>query len=123
MIFLASSVLKSASTQTTLPFTPVSIVNPALLAAGLEKLVDWDRKWFVNFNATKMELLSFTHHRETSLIPISMVDAQLHDGASQCLLGLMFSIDLRCNNYNESIAASTARNVGPLCHARRFFSY
>ncbi|CAE1293373.1 unnamed protein product [Acanthosepion pharaonis] len=74
------------------------------------------------FNASKTKLLSINHHRDPSLPPIRMSDAQLHERSSLRLLGLKLSIDLRWNKYIESIASSTARKVGSLCHARKFFS-
>lgn len=102
------------------------IIDKTKLAASLEKdlqpVVDWGRKWLVNFNASKMKLLSFTHHREPSLPPIPMADAQLHESAPLYLLGLTLSTDMRGNKYIDSIGSSTTRKVGSLCHARKFFS-
>ena len=47
-------------------------------------MVHWDRKWLVNFNASKTKLLSFNHYRETFLYP----PLHLHGGnlCSSCLL-------------------------------------
>lgn len=84
-------------------FTPVSIksgiADKAHLRVGLEKnlqsVIDWGRRWLVNFNASKTKVLSFTHHKESSLPPISMADAQLHDSISLYLFGLTFFTELR----------------------------
>lgn len=74
----------------TLPFTPVSIANPSVdkvnlapvLDKDLQSVVNWVRKWLVNFNAPKTKMLSFTHHRDLFLPAISMADAKQHTAAS-----------------------------------------
>lgn len=67
-------------------------------------------KELVNFNASKRKLLTFTHHRKTSLPLVCMVDAQLHEIDLLRLFGLTFPTDLSWNNYTESIVASIVRD-------------
>ncbi len=66
--------------------------------------------------------LSLFMRRQPSLSPIRMSDAQLPESNSLRLLGLTLTADLRWNKYIESIASSTARKVGSLSRARKFFS-
>ncbi len=92
------------------------------LEMDLQSVVNWGKNWLVNFNASKTKLLSINHHRDPSLPPIRMSDSQLLESNSLRLLGLTLTADLRWNKYIESIASSTARKVGSLCRARKFFS-
>lgn len=68
----------------------------------LQSVVIWGRKWLVNINASKMKLLSFNHHRETSCPPsmLLMLDSWR---ATHCAFLA----------YIELTAASTARKVMP----------
>ena len=44
----------------------------AELESDLRDTVDWDRKWFVDFNASKTHLISFDRSKNTGAIDVKM---------------------------------------------------
>ena len=61
------------------------------LELDLRSIVEWGDRWYVTFNATKTELLSFNRHRDPLLVPVEMHVIELPEETSFRLLGLTFT--------------------------------
>ena len=48
------------------------IEMPSELESDLQDTVDWGRKWLVDFNAGKIQLVSFDHSNNTGAIDVNM---------------------------------------------------
>ena len=62
------------------------------------------RKWLVDFNAGKTQLVSFVRSNITGSIDVKMDGAVLEENSSFKLLGLTFSCKLDLGSYVISIA-------------------
>ena len=49
------------------------------LESDLQDTVDWDRKWLVDFNARKTQLVSFDHSNNTGAIGLKMDESVLEE--------------------------------------------
>ena len=56
--------------------------------------MDWGRKWFVDFNAGKIQLALFHQSNNTSAINVKMDGSVLEEKSSFKILGLTFSFKL-----------------------------
>ena len=56
--------------------------------------MDWGRKWLVDFNAGKAELVSFDWCNSTGAIDVKMDGSVLHEKSSFKMLELTFSSKL-----------------------------
>ena len=56
--------------------------------------VDWERKWFVNLNAGKTQLVLFDRSNSTGAIDVKMDGSVLEEKSSFKMLGLTFSSQL-----------------------------
>lgn len=83
----------------------------------LHSLVKWTKKWFVNSNIFKTQLLSFNHLRDTILMSISMADAIHQESNSLRLLGLTFFSSIKLKDCMESTTRSAAKKLGKVCRA------
>ena len=61
------------------------------LGSDLQDTVDWGRKWVVDFNAGKTQLVSFDWSNNTGTIDVKMVGSVLEEKSSFKMLGLTFS--------------------------------
>ena len=64
------------------------------LESDLRDTVDWGRKWLVDFNAGKTQLVSFDQSKNTGAIDVKMDGSFLKEKASFKMLGLTFSSKL-----------------------------
>ena len=64
------------------------------LESDLRDTVDWGRKWLVNFNAGKTQLVSFDRSKNTGAIDVKMDGSVLEEKTSFKMLGLTFSSKL-----------------------------
>ena len=60
----------------------------------LPDTVDWSRKWLVDFNAGKTQLVSFDRSKSTGAIDVKMDGSVLEEKTSFKMLGLTFSSKL-----------------------------
>ena len=74
------------------------------LESDLRDTVDWGRKWLVDFNAGKTQLVSFDRSKNTGAIDVKMDGSVLEDKTSFKMLGLTFSSKLDWGSYIVSIA-------------------
>ena len=56
--------------------------------------VDWGRKWLVDFNAGKTQLISFDWSNNTGAIDVKIDESVLEEKSSFKMLGLTFSCKL-----------------------------
>ena len=63
------------------------------LESDLRGTVDWGRKWLVDFNSGKTQLVSFDRSNNTGAIDFKM-DGSVLEGKSSKMLGLTFSSKL-----------------------------
>ena len=62
------------------------------LESDLRDTVDWGRKWLVDFNAGKTQLVSFDRSKNTGAIDMKMDGSVLKEKASFKMLGLTFPL-------------------------------
>ena len=84
------------------------------LKSHLRDTVDWSRKWFVNFNAGKTQLISFDLSNNTGAIDVKMDRSVLEEKSTFKMLGLTFSSKLDWGSYIISIAKSASKKIGAL---------
>ena len=75
--------------------------------------MDWGRKWLVNFNAGKTQLLSFDRSNNGS-IDMKMDGSALEEKSSFKMLALTFSSKLGWGSYIISIAITASKKIGTL---------
>ena len=76
--------------------------------------MDWGRKWFVDLNAGKTQLVSFDQFNNTGATDVKMVGFVLEEKSSFKMLWLAFSFKLDWGPYIISIAKAATKNVGAL---------
>ena len=62
--------------------------------SDLQDTVDWGRKWLVDFNAGKTQLVSFDRSKNTGAIDVKMDGSVLEEKSFFGMLGLIFSSKL-----------------------------
>ena len=96
------------------------------LASELESdqrdTVDWGRKWVVDFNAGKTQLVSFDRSKNTGAIGVKMDGSVLEEKTSFKMLGLTFSSKLDWGSYIASIAKTASKKIGALIRSMKFLS-
>ena len=83
--------------------------------------MDWGRKWLVDFNAGKTQLLSFDRANNISAIDLKMDGSVLEEKSSFKMLGLTFSSKLDWGSYIISIAKTASKKIGALIRSMKFF--
>ena len=76
--------------------------------------MDWGRKWLVDFNAGKTQLLSFDWSSNTGAINVKMDGSVLEENSSFKMLELTFSSKLNWGSYIISIAKTGSKKIGAL---------
>ena len=84
--------------------------------------MDWVRKWFVGFNAEKIELVSIDRSNNTGTIDVKMDGYVLEEKSSFKMLGLTFFSKLDWGSYIISIAKTASKKIGALIHSTKFLS-
>ena len=92
------------------------------LESDLRDTVDWGRKWLVDFNAGKTQLVSFDWSKNTGAIDVKMDGSALEEKSSFKMLGLTFSSKLDWGSYIISIAKTASKKIGALIRSVKFFS-
>ena len=91
------------------------------LESDLQDTVDWGKKWFVDFNAGKTQLVSFDWSNNGS-IDAKMGGSVLEEKSSFKMLGLTFSSKLDWGSYIISIAKTASKKIGALIRSMKFLS-
>ena len=75
--------------------------------------MDWGRKWLVDFNAGKTQLVSFDRSNNNGSIDVKMDESVLEEKSSFKMLGLTFSSNLDWGSYIICFAKSVSIKIGP----------
>ena len=92
------------------------------LESDLRDTVVWGRKWLVNFNAGKTELVSFDHSHNTGAIDVKMDRFFVEENSSFKMLGLTLSSTLDWGSDIISIARTASKKIGALICCMKFLS-
>ena len=84
--------------------------------------MDWGRKWLVDFNAGKTQLVSFDQSNNNCSIDVKMVWSGLDEKSSFKMLGLTFSSKLDWVSYIISVAETASKKVRVLIRSMKFLS-
>ena len=90
--------------------------------SDLQDIVDWGRKWLVDFNAGKTQLVSFDRSKNTGAIDVKMDGSVLEEKSSFGVLGLIFSSKLEWGSYIASIAKTASKKIGVFIRSIKFLS-
>ena len=83
------------------------------LESDLQDTVDWGKKWLVDFNTGKTQLVSFDWSNNNGSIGVKMDGSVLEEKSSFKMLGLTFSSKLDWGSYIISIAKTASKKIGP----------
>ena len=92
------------------------------LESDLRDTVDWGKKWLVDFNAEKTQLVLFDQPNNTGAIDVKMDGSVLEKKSSFKMLGLTFSSKLDWGSYIISIAKTASKKIGALIRSMKFLS-
>ena len=86
----------------------------------LQDIVDWSRKWLVDFNAGKTQLVLFDRSNNNGSIDVKMDGSVLEEKSSFKMLALTLSSKVDCVYCITSIGKT--KKVGAFIHSMEFFS-
>ena len=92
------------------------------LESDLRDTVDWGRKWLVDFNAGKTQVVLFYWSKTTGAIDVKMDGSVLDEKSSFKMLGLTFSSKLDWGSYMFSIAKTAFKKIEVLIRSMKFLS-
>ena len=92
------------------------------LKSDLQDTVDGGRKWLVDFNAGKTQLVLLDRSNNTGTIAVKMDGSVLEEKSSFKMLGLTFSFKLDWGSYIISIAKTASKIIGAFIRAMKFLS-
>ena len=84
--------------------------------------MDWGRKWLVDFNAGKTQLVSSDWSNNTSAVDVKLDGSVLEEKSSFKMLGLTFSSELDWGSYIIFIAKIASDKIGAMFHSMKFLS-
>ena len=92
------------------------------LESHLQDTVEWGRKWLVDFNAGKTQLVSFDWSNNTGAVDVKMDGSVLEQKSSFKTLGLTFSSKMYWGSYIISVAKTASKKIGDLIRSMKFLS-
>ena len=92
------------------------------LESDLQDILDWGKKWLVDLNAEKTQLVLFDQSNNNGSIDMKMDGSVLEEKSSFKMLGLTFSSKLDWGSYIISIAKTASKKIGALIHSMKFLS-
>ena len=92
------------------------------IESDLRDTVDWGRKWLVDFNAGKTQLVVFDWSKDTGTIDVKMEGSVLEEKTSFKMLVLTFSSKLDWGSYIVSVAKTASKKIGALILSMKFLS-
>ena len=81
------------------------------LESDLQDTVDWGKKWLVDFNAGKTQLVLFDRSNNNGSIDVKMDGSVLEEKSSFKMLGLTFSSKLDWGSYIIPIAKTASKKI------------
>ena len=92
------------------------------IKSDLGDTVNWGRKWLIDFNAGKTQLVSFDRSKNTGAIDVKIDGSVLEEKTSFKMLGLTSSSKLDWGSYTVSIAKTASKKIGALIRSMKFLS-
>ena len=92
------------------------------LESDLRDTVDWCKKWLVDFNAGKTQLVLFDRSNNNGSIDVKMDGFIYEEKSPFKMLGLTFSSKLDWGSYIISIAKTVSKKIGALIRSMKFLS-
>ena len=92
------------------------------LESDLRDTVDWGRKWLLDFNAGKTQLILFDQSNNTGIIDVKIEGPALDEKPSFKMLRLTFSSKLDWSSNIISIAKTVSTKIGALIRSMKFLS-
>ena len=84
--------------------------------------MDWGKKWLVDSNAGRIQLVSFNRSKNTGSIDVKMDGSALEEKSSSKMLGLTFFSKLDWGSYILYIVKTASKKVGVLIRSMNFLS-
>ena len=84
--------------------------------------MDWGRKWLVDFNAGKTQLVLFDRSNNTGATNVKMDESVLEEKPSFKMVGLTFSSKLDWTSYIIAIVKTSSKKIGALICSMNFLS-
>ena len=84
--------------------------------------MDWGKKWLVDFNAEKTQLVSFDRSNNNGFVDVKMDGSVLHEKTFFTMLGLTFSSKLDWGSYIISVTKTGSKKIGVLIRSMKFLS-
>ena len=84
--------------------------------------MDWGKKWLVDFNVEKTQLVSYAWCNNTDSIDVKMDGSAYEEKSSFKMLGLSFSSKLDRGSYMISIPILTSDKIEALICSMKFLS-
>ena len=92
------------------------------LEPDLRDIVDWGKKWLVDFNAGKTQLVLFDRSNNTGAVDLKMDGSVFEEKSSFKMLGLTFSSKMDSGSYIFSIAKTGSQKDEALIRFMKFLS-
>ena len=96
--------------------------RPLNLNLIYQTLVDWGKKWLVDFNTGNTELVSFDLSNNNGSTDVKMDGSVLEGKSSFKILVLTFSSKLGKGSYIIFIVKTASKKIGVLIHSLKFLS-
>ena len=84
--------------------------------------MDWGKKWLVDFNAGKTQLVLFDWSIKNGCIDVKRDGSVLEEKSYFKILGMTFSSKLDWGSYIISIDKTASRKIGALIRSMKFLS-
>ena len=84
--------------------------------------LEWSKKWLVDFNTQKTQLVLFDQSNNTGSIDMKLGGSVLGEKSSFKMQGLTFSSKLDWGSYSISISKTASGKIGALIHSVKFVS-
>ena len=92
------------------------------LESDPQDTVNCSRKWLVDFNSGKVQLVSFDWSNNTGAIDVKMNGSVLEEKSCFKMLGFTFSSKLDWGSWIISIAKTVSKKIGALIRSMKFLS-
>ena len=90
------------------------------LESDLRDTLDWGKKWLVDFNAGKNQLVWFDHSNNTGSVDVKMNGSVFEEKSSFKMLGLTFSSKLDWDLYIIFIVKTASKKIRALICSMKF---
>ena len=92
------------------------------LESDLRDTVDWGKKWLIDFNTGKTQLVLFDRSNNNGSVDVKINGSVLEEKSPFKMLGLTFSSKLDWSCYIISIAKTAFKKIGILIRSMKFLS-